>query len=81
VFRPEQVRAAVTPPRWPEALRQVSADYADAFGLRAAMQAVPVLGSAIDTLLAGLGTQLQSLLRWAAQTRKRHGLPKATASR
>jgi hypothetical protein len=40
-------------------ITKASAYYCDKFGLRAAIQVVPVLGGSLDTLLAGLGTKYQ----------------------
>lgn len=38
---------------------QVSAKYADAFPLRAAIQGIPFVGGSVDTLMAGLGAKWQ----------------------
>jgi hypothetical protein len=38
---------------------KASAQYCDKFSLRAAIQAIPILGSSLDTMLAGLGAKYQ----------------------
>ncbi len=40
-------------------ITKASARYCDKFPLRAAIQAIPVLGSSLDTMLAGLGARYQ----------------------
>jgi hypothetical protein len=43
----------------PGAITRLSARYADTFPLRAVIQAIPVLGGSLDTMLAGLGARWQ----------------------
>jgi hypothetical protein len=40
-------------------ITKVSAKYCDKFPLRATIQAIPILGSTLDTMLAGLGVKYQ----------------------
>ena len=40
-------------------ITKASAKYCDKFPLRAAIQAIPILGSTLDTMLAGLGAKYQ----------------------
>lgn len=40
-------------------ITKASAQYCDKFSLRAAIQAIPALGSSLDTMLAGLGAKYQ----------------------
>ena len=46
-------------PPAPGAITRLSSRYADAFPLRSVIQAIPILGGSLDTMLAGLGARWQ----------------------